>query len=119
MREQALEEEALVRAFIQQPRQDRCLHMLTHPKRREVFRSELAHFKWLNDGYASAIASSTAHTAREIAALVRRKGSGTTVWVVSEDLGVDGKEMDLEAALNHIWGRGIGTLLSCVPGKPG
>ncbi len=85
MRDQAAEEEAVIRAFIQKPRQERCLHLLTHPKRRKVFTSELAHFEWLDERYASIIPSSTAHTVEEIAALLRRKGAGPTVRVISED----------------------------------
>ncbi len=43
--------------------------------------------------------------------------AGLTCWVISEDPEMDGRELDLKAALEHINGRQIGTILSCVPGK--
>jgi hypothetical protein len=112
-------EEATIRAFIQKNRQERCLALLANPKRRRAFTGELAHFKWLDERFAIPIPSSTAHTVKEIAALLRRKGAGGTVWAISEDRDIDGKELELEATLSHIWGRGIGTILSCLPGKLG
>jgi hypothetical protein len=36
---------------------------------------------------------------------------------MSEDAEIDGRELDLRAALEHVNGREIGTILSCVPGK--
>ena len=38
-------------------------------------------------------------------------------WVISEDPEIDGWELDLREALEHVNGRQIGTILSCVPGK--
>ena len=49
--------------------------------------------------------------------LLQAKGAGLTGWVLSEDPEIDGQEMDLRAALEHVNGRQIGTILSCVPGK--
>jgi hypothetical protein len=112
-------EEATIRAFVQKNRQERCLMLLIHPKRRRDFTDELAHFKWLDERFAVPIPASTAHTVKEIASLLRRKGAGGTVWVISEDRDIDGKELELEKALSHIWGRGVGTFLSCIPGKLG
>ncbi len=112
-------EEATIRAFIQKNRQERILALLASPKRRKAITNELAHFKWLDDRFAIPIPASTAHTVKEIATLLRKKGAGKTVWAISEDRDIDGKELELETALRHIWGRGIGTILSCIPGKLG
>src|SRR6266851_942815 len=46
-----------------------------------------------------------------------RFGALEDVWVISDDSTFDSQECDLEEALTHIWGRGIGSILSCVPGK--
>jgi hypothetical protein len=46
-----------------------------------------------------------------------RKGAPDTCYVISEDDDLDGKEMPLAEALKTIIGRGIGTFLSCVPGR--
>jgi hypothetical protein len=36
---------------------------------------------------------------------------------MSEDSQIDQRELDLREALEHVKGRQIGTILSCVPGK--
>jgi hypothetical protein len=112
-------EEATIRAVIQKSKQDRCVQFLANTKHRSKFTKELAHFKWLDERFAHPISPSTAHTAREISALLRSKGAGPTVHVISEDSRIDGKELDLEEAMGHVWGGQMGTILSCIPGKLG
>jgi hypothetical protein len=48
---------------------------------------------------------------------LKSKGAGLTCWVISEDPDIDGREIDLRTALEKVSGRGIGTVLSCIPGK--
>jgi len=117
--EQQLHEDAAIRAFIQRPRQERALLLLSSKTRRRDYTRELAHFGWLDEHFAHTIPSTVAHTMKEKIALLRSKGAGPTVWSISEDRDIDGKELDLEVAMEHIYGRGIGTLLSCIPGKLG
>jgi len=52
-------------------------------------------------------------------ALLRSKGAGATVHVISEDSTIDGKQLDLEEAISRVTGGGMGTILSCIPGKLG
>jgi hypothetical protein len=115
--ENPIHEVAVVRAFIQKERQERCLFLLGDPKRRRQFTDGLAHLKWLDLRFAHPIPASTAHTAAELAALLRRKGAGKTVWIISEDRSIDGRELPLDAAMGLTWGQCRGTILSCVPGK--
>ena len=110
-------EEATVPAFVERSRQERCLYLLSDQKRRKKFTAKLSHFKWLDERFAKAIPSSTAHTAAEIAALLRKKGASERVWVISQRSAIDGQELGLEVALEAIWGTDWGTFLSCVPGK--
>lgn len=110
-------EEQTIRAFVQKAKQERCCLLLSNPKRRKEFTAELAHFKWLEERFAHPIPSALAHTAGQIAALLRAKGAGSTVWAISEDSALDGTELMLEEALHKVLGRGMGTILSCVPGK--
>jgi hypothetical protein len=110
-------EQGVIRAFILKDRQERCAYLLAHPKRRRTFTDELAHFKWLDERFAHPIPASTAHTAAELVALLRQKGAGKTVWVISESSQLDGKEMPLEDAMKEISGGDMGTILSCIPGK--
>jgi hypothetical protein len=111
------DEEAVVRAFIQKNKQERSLFLLSHPERRRKFTDGLAHQDWLDPRFAHPIPASTAHTATELVALLRRKGAGQAVWVISEDRAIDGRELPLEEAMKAIWGQCMGSILSCVPGK--
>jgi hypothetical protein len=112
-----LHEQETIRAFILKDRQERCAYLLGHPKHRRKFTRELAHFKWLDERFAHPIPPSTAHTAAELVSLLRRKGAGETVWVISDDRVIDAQEMPIEKAMIHIWGTDIGAILSCIPGK--
>jgi hypothetical protein len=55
----------------------------------------------------------------QISALLRSKGAGPTVWIISEQSNIDAQELGLEDALGRIWGRGIGSILSCIHGRLG
>lgn len=110
-------EHDFVRAFIQKERQDRCLHLLTNPKRRRRFTDELAHFKWLDDRYSQLIPPSIARTADEMVSLLRAKGCGKSVWIISEDHELDATELQLVEAMKRVWGSSMSTVLSCIPGK--
>ena len=112
-----LHEQEVVRAFILKDRRERCAFLLADPIRRKKFRDAFAHFKWLDERFAHPISPKTAHTAAELVALLRQKGAGQTVWVISEYAPIDGREMNLEAAMDEIWGRSCGSILSCIPGK--
>ena len=113
----SLHEQEVVRAFILKNRRERCAFLLASPAVRQKFRDELAHFKWLDERFAHSIPPKTAHTAAELVALLRQKGAGRTVWGISEYKAIDGREMDLETAMDEVWGRQCGTILSCIPGK--
>jgi hypothetical protein len=114
-----IHERETVRAFIQKPRQERVLLLLSNPKRRRKFTDELAHFKWLDEQFAHVIPPTMAHTAAEIIALLRKNGAGPTVWVIAENRSIDARELDLDDAVRQIWGGSMGAILSCVPGKLG
>jgi hypothetical protein len=110
-------EQGVIRSFILRDRQERCAFLLSDPKRRRKFTDELAHFRWLDERFAKFIPAGAAHTASELVALLRSKGAGLTVWVVSEYSVIDRREMPLIEAMEQTWGRCMGTILSCVPGK--
>jgi hypothetical protein len=112
-----LHEQEVVRAFILKNRRERCAFLLADPVGRQKFRDALAHFKWLDERFAHPIPPKMAHTAAELVALLRQKGAGRTVWVISERRTIDGREMNLEAAMDEVWGQQCGTILSCIPGK--
>lgn len=120
-------EEGAIRAFIQRDKQERFLGFLANPKSRKKFTESLAHFRWFDQRFATPIPWKVdpklklwkrhVQGIENIYRLLKSKGAGVTCWVISEDSEIDGRELDLRAALEHLHGRQIGTILSCVPGK--
>jgi hypothetical protein len=116
MSEQADHERQLIRAFILPERQDRYLELLAKPKRRRDITDALAHFKHLDMRYAVRIPGPQ-RRASGILELLKSKGAPETCYALSEDSELDGKEILLRNALASIVGYGMGTFLSCIPGK--
>ncbi|MDQ2832683.1 MAG: hypothetical protein M3Y50_02860 [Acidobacteriota bacterium] len=114
---QRCHEEGFVGAFIEKNKQDRSISFLASAKHRRKFTVELAHFKGLDERFSQPIPPKTAHMVKEICQLLKSRGAGQTVWIISELASLDGRELDLEEALSHVWGRKIGSVLSCLPGK--
>ena len=122
-------EQGAIRAFVQRNRQERFLGFLANPKNRKKFTESLAHFRWFDQRFATPIPWKVdpnpkltpweKHLSgiKNICRLLKSRGAGPTCWVISEDPEIDGRELDLRAALEHVNGRQIGTILSCVPGK--
>jgi hypothetical protein len=110
-------EEGFVQSFIVKNKRERVAMLLVSPKRREEFRKSLAHFRDLDPRYAHLVSSKTAHTVEEWLRLLRSKGAPERCWVISESHARDGREALLADALKEGWGAGMGTILSCIPGK--
>ncbi len=120
-------EQGVIRAFVQLDKQERFLGFLANPKNRKKFTKSLAHFRWFDQRLATPIPWKVDPNAKlwerhlqgieNIYLLLASKGAGTTCWCISEDSEIDGRELDLRAGLEHVSGRGVGTILSCVPGK--
>jgi hypothetical protein len=51
--------------------------------------------------------------------LLRAHGAPADCYVLSEKKDLDGHTVPLEAALDAVVGRGMGALLSCIPGRLG
>ncbi len=77
---------------------------------------QIAHFKHLDMRWAVAIPNNLQH-ADKILKLLKSKGSPDTCYVISEDSDIDGKEFPLSEVLKTVVGHGMGTFLSCLPGK--
>lgn len=114
----AAQEEATIRTFIVRERRERFLALLANPKRRRKVTDSLAHPNpaWFDSRYVKPIPP--AQSSKEgIARILRAKGAGQTCWAISEDRNLDAKEFELESVLAEVVGSGMGTILSCVPGK--
>jgi hypothetical protein len=120
-------EQATIRAFFLRDKQERFLSFLANPKNRRKLTKELAHFRWFDPRFATPVSWKVDPTLKlwdrhvqgieNIVRLMRSRGAGQTCFVISEDDKLDGREIDLNAALETISGSGMGTILSFVPGK--
>jgi hypothetical protein len=101
----------LLASFIAPARRSR--HLELFDKRRKDITRSLAHFKHLDERYLIRIAPRE----QKPSDILQSKGAPEICYAVSEDDQLDGKEIDLTHALATVIGRGMGTLLSCIPGK--
>jgi hypothetical protein len=111
-------EEELIRAFIPRRRQERFLEIIAKPKKRAKLLTQLSHFKALDPRFMVAIPPNQQNPA-SLAKILKAKGAGAKCYVVSENSRLDGKEVELETALEETVGCQMGTLISCIPGKLG
>jgi hypothetical protein len=111
-------EEATVRAFLVGERRERFLELLPNPKHRQKITKLLAHPNpaWFESRWVKPIPPKES-SAEGIEKLLRAKGAGRMCWVISEDKRFDGRECELDSVLGELVGYGMGTILSCVPGK--
>jgi hypothetical protein len=112
----AEEEIALIDAFVLRARRERLRFLVANPRRRKRFLEELAHFKWLDPRTVRALAPK-AQNPEAIAKLLTQKGASETCFVISENASIDRKWLPLVSALKQVIGYGMGTFISCIPGK--
>jgi len=112
-------EQAFVESFVQGPRRERVLLFLDNPKKRRKFTSELAHHgTYLLAPECLRSIQPNQSSAESIHAILRRLGAPETCHIISEGK-LDGEEMQLGSALKEVVGGGLGTVISCVPGRLG
>lgn len=113
-------EEAVISAFIGKEKRDRYLGFLGNPKRRDKLRELLAHG---TEGHLAAVSKKAIlpreQTLEGILAMLVARGAPATCHVISEDSRIDGRDMPLREALEATVGQGMGTIISCVPGRLG
>jgi hypothetical protein len=113
-----LHEEAVIKAFIVKPKQERMTSLLANPKRRAAVLNKMDHFGDLDLRSAHSFASAL-HDPSSIEQLLRSKGAPPTCYAISENSSIDGRFLPLIEALTAVRSFGFGTLLSCIPGKLG
>jgi len=107
---------SLISAFVKRSKRDRYREILSNPRLRHKFIDQLAHFKDFDPKYRLSIPSNKLFVDNIFRELQRRH-SPKIVFVISEDPALDQKELPVIEALKHIVGRGMGTVLSCIPGR--
>jgi hypothetical protein len=110
------DEEAFVRAFIVPEKQERYLTLLSLPKRRADILSRLDHQLDYDRALAARVPDGDQCSSRIAELLVARKAP-STCHAISADSALDGRDLPLHEALCRIVGSGVGSVLSCIPGK--
>jgi hypothetical protein len=108
-------EQALVAAFVKRSKRERYREILANPRLRRKFTRQLAHFRDFDPRYRLPFPSNKLFV-EKIARELQKRHSPGVVFAISEDPALDQKEVPLVEALEQIVGRGMGTVLSCIPG---
>ena len=109
-------ERATILAFFKPKRRARYLELIERAKGRRKLTDQLAHFRELDERYKRDLPKGL-NRWEMVADLLSHRGAPRTCYVISEDRALDGATMELTVALNAVYGRGMGTIVSCVPGK--
>jgi hypothetical protein len=109
-------ENSLIAAFVNRNKRDRYREFVSNPRSRHKFTQRLAHFKDFDPKYRLAFPSNSLFV-HNIARELQKRHSPNVVFAISEDPALDQKELPLVEALQQIVGRGMGTVLSCIPGR--
>jgi len=109
-------ETSLIAAFVQRNKRDRHREFVSDPRLRHKFTHQLAHFSDFDPRYRLPFESNKLFV-DNIARELQKRHSPNVVFAISEDPRLDQKELPLIEALQQIVGRGIGTVLSCIPGS--
>jgi hypothetical protein len=109
-------EQSLIAAFVRRGKRDRYREILSNPRLRQKFTNQLAHFTDFDPKYRLSIPSNKLFVDNIVRELKKRH-SPNIVFAISEDPTLDRKELPLAEALKQVVGRGMGTVLSCIPGR--
>ncbi|HEY2379531.1 MAG TPA: hypothetical protein VGH98_26360 [Gemmatimonadaceae bacterium] len=108
----------IVNAFVAAPKKERLLTLLGTKKGRPKVRAALAHFRDLDPRYAQRLGPDQ-RTRDAIVTLLRKRGAPANCYLLSEDVELDGCELSVEEAVEKVVGKGMGTFISCIPGRLG
>lgn len=109
-------EHSLIAAFVKRSKRDRYREILSSPRLRHKFTNQLTHFADFDPKYRLPFPSNKLFV-DNIALELQKRRSPEIVFAISEDPALDQKELLLVEALKQIVGRGMGTVLSCIPGR--
>ena len=109
-------ESAFVESFIVKPRRERVLESLASSKNRHKFTSMFDHHgrSYIVPGCIRQVEPRYQHVS-DLEQILRSMGAPATCHFIGGKH--DGEDLQLLAALREVVGYGIGTVLSCVPGK--
>jgi hypothetical protein len=109
-------EQLFIAAFVKGSKRDRYQEIVSDPRLRHKFTHQLAHFTDFDPKYRLSIPSEKLFV-DNIARELQKRHSPAVVFAISEDPRLDRKEFPLVEALKQTVGHGMGTILSCIPGR--
>lgn len=111
-------EELIVKSFFEKNVQERVLHELFSPKKRDQALNRLCHEyeKMLKGKYMIEILPPNSDP-QDIYKLLIKEGAEKVCYSLSYNEKIDGKELPLHEALEHAVGFGFPSIISCVPGE--
>lgn len=107
---------ALISAFIKRSKRDRYREILADPRLHHKFTRQLAHFRDFDPKYRVEIPSGKS-SVEYIAKELKKRHSPDIVLAISENSELDQQDLPLQEALLETVGLGMGTVLSCIPGR--
>ncbi len=110
------DEQSIIAAFVKRSKRDRYREMLDNPRLRHKFTDKLAHFTDFDPKYRISLPGNKLFV-EDIALELQKRHSPSVVFAISEDPRLDQKELPLLEALRQTVGMGMGTVLSCIPGR--
>lgn len=110
------QDEEFVKAFINKDNQRRYLALLSTAKGRIKFRKSLGHFNGIRDDRAEVVPASN-HGPESVFQLLKGKGANNKGYFICGLAQYDALEMPLYNSLLELYDRGIGYIISCVPGN--
>ena len=109
-------EHSLIAAFVERRKRDRYREFVSNPRLRHKFTHQLAHFRDFDPRYRLPFPSNRLFV-DNIARELQKRHAPNIVFAIFEDPALDRKELPLLEALEQVVGRGLGTVLSCIPGN--
>src|SRR5215510_4119696 len=109
-------EEMFARNFINPKKRDRYLSLLDTSRGRSKVTKGLDHCEDIDRRYANQLPVNQQNP-NAIEKMLRQKGAPEVCHVMSTNPEIDEKEMPLGEALKKTIGMGMGTLISCIPGR--
>jgi hypothetical protein len=109
-------EKAMFEAFIVPNKKRRYVELLDTKRGRDKIRVGLDHFGDLDPRFCRRMQAGEQFLPN-ILQVLKSLDAPQVCYVMSSADELDGQEMDLADALQNVIGRGIGTFVSCVPGR--
>ena len=108
----------LVKSFFVKRVQERVLHELFSPKKRDqaLYRLDHLYKNMLKNEYLIEITPPNSWH-EDIYDLLKQHGAPDTCYCLSENEWINGKELPLKEALEHAVGFGFSSIISCIPGE--